>query len=275
MAYISYIPFIWRRIKIRGLKIAGLHTHLLLPHQHLVETMLHPFKAGLEWYLKAIGFFIGLPLIKIDLMSFDAIHTPGCNFDSIENNKIYEIPLWIDIDKIPQIDEKFQTFTVLFTGRKTWEKGWSTFCKVVSELKRMNHDFQFLCTGEGRNGIEGLGFLDENELLCVYKRSHVVVYPSIADIFGLVILEAASCGTPIITTPIDAHSRQHLPVLYARSTDNFTKAILSIHTLWTEHPKMYDDWCNKLQTSATSFDVKRIFPQFEKMLENVNKQLHF
>lgn len=269
VAYINYVPFIWRRMRIRGSKVAGLHTHLLLSRQYLSETILHPLRAGFEWCLKTIGCFAGLPLIKIDLTSFDAIHMPGSEIGLRDNSKIYKIPLWIDVTRVPEVDGKYETFTVLFAGRKTWEKGWFTFCETALRLRRMGYDFRFICTGEGRKGIHGLGFLSENKLLCVYKRSHVVVYPSIADIFGLVILEAAACGTPVITTPIDAHLRQHLPVLYARDTDDFTKAILYTYTLWKEHPNKYDDWCKKLQTSATRYDVSKTLPLFEKMLESV------
>lgn len=270
VAYINYIPFIWRRMKIKGVKIAGLHTHLLLPHQHLAETVLHPLSAGFEWYLKTISFVALLPLIKnIDLTSFDAVHIPGGNINLRDRSRIYKIPPWIDVNKIPQTEEKFKTFTVLFAGRKTWEKGWPTFCEVTLKLKRMGYNFRLLCTGEGYDGIHGLGFLSDEELLHVYRRSHVVVYPSIADVFGLVILEAAACGTPVVTTPIDVHLRQQLPLLYARVTNDFIRAILYTHSLWKEYTDRYGDWCKKLQTSVMKYDVSKIFPIFEKMMEDV------
>lgn len=270
VAYINYIPFIWRRMEIKGVKIAGLHTHLLLPHQHLAETVLHPLSAGFEWYLKTISFVALLPLIKnIELTSFDAVHIPGGNIDLRDRSRVYKIPPWIAVNKIPRAEEKFKMFTVLFAGRKTWEKGWPTFREVTLKLKRLGYNFRFLCTGEGHDGIHGLGFLSEDELLRVYKRSHVVVYPSIADMFGLVILEAAACGTPVVTTPIDVHLRQQLPLLYARVTNDFIRAILYTHSLWKEYADRYGDWCKKLQTSATKYDVSKIFPIFEKMMEDV------
>lgn len=269
VTYVNYVPFMWRRMRIKGLKVAGLHTHLLLPQQHLAETIMHPVKAGFEWCLKSIGSFAAMPLTKIDLASFDAIHIPGGDVDLRNNYEIYKIPLWIDCGKIPQVDGRFKTFTVLFSGRKTWEKGWPTFCEVAQRLKNMGYSFRFLCTGEGQNDIRGLGFLSENKLLRAYRRSHVVLYPSIADIFGLVILEAAACGTPVITTPIDAHSKQRLPVLYARGINDFIRAILYTYMLWKTHPNKYDEWCERLQTSARRYDVSRIFPLFGKMLEDL------
>jgi glycosyltransferase involved in cell wall biosynthesis/2-polyprenyl-3-methyl-5-hydroxy-6-metoxy-1,4-benzoquinol methylase len=272
IAYINYVPFIWRRMRLKGVKVAGLHTHLLLPRQHLAETVLHPLKAGCEWYIKAISFATFLPIINIDLASFDAVHIPGPNVSLRDPSRAYRIPLWIDMKKIPQAEEKFEKFTVLFSGRKTWEKGWSMFCEVVSNLKQEGYDFSFLCTGDGHGAIHGLGFLNDDELFNVFKRSHIVVYPSIADMWGLVILEAAACGTPVVTTPIDAHLNQNLPVLYAKNTEEFVKSILYTYLLWKESPDNYGTWCKRLHRNAAKYDVDKIFPMFEKMLENVLSQ---
>ena len=201
-------------------------------------------------------------------MAFDAAHIPLGDFSLPEKVRLYKIPLWIDLEKVPdKKPPKFDRFTVLFVGRKTWEKGWFTFRKISERLGRTDSDFSFLCSGQGEGYVRGLGFLNEDELFDVYQRSHVVVYPSIADVFGLVILEAAACGVPIVTTPIGVHIEQKLPLLYATDTDEFAKAILRVHTLWKEEPYRYADWSKKLRMSAQKYDVKRVFPMFEKMLK--------
>jgi glycosyltransferase involved in cell wall biosynthesis len=269
IAYINYAPFIWRKMKIKGIRLAGLHTHLVLPNQHIKETLTHPFNAGFEWYAKAVGFAFLLPLVKTDLMSFDAVHIPSGDFSLYGKNRLYKIPLWIDMSKIPRRKSaKFERFTILFTGRKTWEKGWFMFCEVSSRLKQMGYDFRFLCTGKGHDHIRGLGFLSEDELFDIYQRSHVVLYPSIADVFGLVILEAAACGVPVVTTPITVHKDQRLPVLYARDISEFVKALLHVHSIWKEQIDRYQTWCDSLRKHAEKYDVDRIFPIFEKMLED-------
>ncbi|MEM4704594.1 MAG: glycosyltransferase [Candidatus Bathyarchaeia archaeon] len=269
IAYVNYAPFVWRRMHVKGAKIAGLHTHLLLPEQHLKQTLAHPFEAGYEWFAKTTAFAFLLPLLKMDLYSFDAAHIPLGDF-SIRGTKLYKIPLWIDLKKIPRENlTKFDKFTVLFAGRKTWEKGWNTFCKTCSLLRQKGQDFAFMCTGEGKEGVQGLGFLPENELYRVYQRSHVVVYPSIADVFGLVILEAAACGTPVVTTPIKVHVDQNLPLHYGENPHEFAEAILNINALWRENPHEYNKLSEKLLKSAEEYDVKRVFPLFEKMLRDI------
>lgn len=268
IAYVNYTPLMWRRIKIRGKTIAGLHTPLILPKQHIVETLIHPRDAGYEWYTKAVGFALLLPLLKIDLTLFDAVHIPITGFGLFGQQRIYEIPLWIDINTIPQIEtSKFEKFTILFVGRKAWEKGWLAYRKIASTLRRSGYDFEFVCTGKGCGEVKGLGFLNDEELFEVYQRSHVVVYPSVADVFSLVILEAAACGVPLITTPIDAHVNQGLPLLYSKNIDDFIKAILRVNSVWKERPERYFALSKNLRDSAGKYSINGIFPKFERMFE--------
>jgi glycosyltransferase involved in cell wall biosynthesis len=55
--------------------------------------------------------------------------------------------------------------------------------------------------------INYLGVLQQEELAKVYAAADVFVFPSKTDTFGLVILEAMACGTPVaaypVTGPID------------------------------------------------------------------------
>ena len=52
-----------------------------------------------------------------------------------------------------------------------------------------------------------LGVLTQDELAKVYSSADVFVFPSLTDTFGLVLLEALACGTPVaaypVTGPID------------------------------------------------------------------------
>lgn len=44
------------------------------------------------------------------------------------------------------------------------------------------------------------GYLGEDEIVNLYRAAAVLVYPSMAEGFGLPVLEAFSCGTPVITS---------------------------------------------------------------------------
>jgi glycosyltransferase involved in cell wall biosynthesis len=47
-----------------------------------------------------------------------------------------------------------------------------------------------------------LGVLQQTELAEVYSAADVFVFPSKTDTFGLVLLEAMACGTPVAAFPV-------------------------------------------------------------------------
>lgn len=50
-----------------------------------------------------------------------------------------------------------------------------------------------------RNNIFSLGFVEENDLISLYNAATIFVMPSLYEGFGLPILEAMSCGCPVVT----------------------------------------------------------------------------
>ena len=93
----------------------------------------------------------------------------------------------------------------LFVGRVSYEKNIETYLqmpfegsKVVcgvgpleAELKAKYPD------------VTWLGLLPRKELASVYASADVFVFPSRHETFGLVMLEAMACGTPVAAFPVD------------------------------------------------------------------------
>lgn len=93
----------------------------------------------------------------------------------------------------------------LFVGRVSYEKNIASFLampwhgsKVVcgvgpleNELKKKFHD------------VTWLGVLPRSELAKVYASADVFSFPSKNETFGLVMLEAMACGTPVAAYPVD------------------------------------------------------------------------
>jgi glycosyltransferase involved in cell wall biosynthesis len=89
---------------------------------------------------------------------------------------------------------------------------------VVAAVRRQRPDVRLVRVGgpftadqrrlarelEIEDAIVVLPFLDRSTLAAVYRRCALVLLPSEREGFGLPVLEALACGTPIITSDIDA-----------------------------------------------------------------------
>lgn len=93
----------------------------------------------------------------------------------------------------------------VFVGRVSYEKNIETFLKMSFEGSKV------VC-GVGpleRNlkskysDVTWLGLLPRTELSTVYASADVFVFPSRNETFGLVMLEAMACGTPVAAYPVD------------------------------------------------------------------------
>ncbi len=55
-----------------------------------------------------------------------------------------------------------------------------------------------------RDRVRWTGYLPDGELVRTYQRSHVLAMPSLYEGFGLPVLEAMACGTPVVCSAIGA-----------------------------------------------------------------------
>jgi glycosyltransferase involved in cell wall biosynthesis len=102
-------------------------------------------------------------------------------------------------DRLPTDAPRF-----LYVGRVSYEKNIQAFLEtdlpgskwvcgvgpLEASLRRKYPD------------VHWLGILPKRELAAVYASADVMVFPSKADTFGLVMLEAMACGTPVAAYPV-------------------------------------------------------------------------
>lgn len=74
---------------------------------------------------------------------------------------------------------------LVICGMKSW--GYTCFAKTVKELN-LQHKIVFK------------GYIPHSELKPIYTNASLFVFPSLIETFGLPILEAMSCGIPVITS---------------------------------------------------------------------------
>ena len=94
-----------------------------------------------------------------------------------------------------------------FFGRLVMEKGISVFCDTIAELTRRNVKLRVLVVGDGPardwfgnrlpNAIF-IGFQSGPALPRALASMDILLNPSVTETFGIVTLEAMSCGVPVV-----------------------------------------------------------------------------
>lgn len=102
---------------------------------------------------------------------------------------------------------------ILFVGARRSVKNFPRLASAVAEVLRSRNDLMLVCAGQDFNRAEGrmleqLGIADrvtqlqasDSQLKRLLIHARCMVYPSVYEGFGLPIVEAFSCGTPVVTS---------------------------------------------------------------------------
>jgi glycosyltransferase involved in cell wall biosynthesis len=104
--------------------------------------------------------------------------------------------------------------TLLYAGRVARDKQLEFLRSLYRQLRDRYPELNLIVAGDGPyledyrssfNGDERVfftGLLDQNILPYVYSGADLFVFPSTADTFGMVVLEAQACGLPAVVSDI-------------------------------------------------------------------------
>jgi glycosyltransferase involved in cell wall biosynthesis len=152
----------------------------------------------------------------------------------------------------------------LFVGRVSYEKNIDAFlnlplqgCKVVcgvgpleSKLKARFPD------------VTWMGVLPRAELAAVYRAADVFVFPSKSDTFGLTMLEAMACGTPVAAYPVEGPIDVIGTSQAGAMNDDLTQAVASALAIDRSEPPR----------RAAQFANSTVTLQFVEMLAPISYQ---
>ncbi len=191
----------------------------LFPEQHSLHT---------RWYLRA--------LVPAILRASDGIITVSesakadiLKFGKVKDDNVCVIPLGVEerfrqirderslsmIRKKYSLEREFILFVGMIEPRKNLENLVDAFltdslpqlCDLVlagsfgwgySEL------LQKIGASNNKGCIRMPGYVDDTDLPALYSAATAFVYPSFYEGFGLPILEAMACGTPVITSSVSS-----------------------------------------------------------------------
>lgn len=132
-------------------------------------------------------------------------------YDGIELDSIFRIPYGVDENKFLEPKRKYSNskIQVLFIGEVNQRKGIRQVLEAAKKIASNNIVFNIV--GLGREYCSDLyepyskyvnfmGRVPFDELLNQLKTSHIFLFPTMGEGFGLVLLEAMAAGLPVITT---------------------------------------------------------------------------
>lgn len=129
--------------------------------------------------------------------------------NGIPENKIFVLNLGVDTEKFKRKENYINDkFVVLFVSSITKRKGLVYLIKAFKEIKKDDMELivigpsadDFEAVKKNKNILNYIPFLHHEELLKFYHKASIFVFPSVLDSFGQVVLEAMSCGLPVIIT---------------------------------------------------------------------------
>lgn len=199
----------------------------------------------------------------------------------IPEQKIRIIPNGIDLKEyeIPKASKKAGQFC--YIGRLVFYKNLET---VIRAIKTIN--CRFLIAGVGPDeerlkklakelGIEKkvifLGRISNNEKIKLLKESRFLVQPSVIEGFGITIIEAFACKTPVISSNV-----MPLPELVKDNLNGFTVPAFGIQE-WKKTIKIMlksPNLCKKLGNNSYKFvkdnySIEKVVDKLESLYEEL------
>ncbi len=226
VAYTFYHPLSSLNFRVRGRKIASFHSQAFFLRSISPSYGLVPAVAS--YGTRIIG--------PIELRTFDAIHTHFPQ-PTIKHRNTYIIPGWVDTNVFKPASAKYDQFTVLFSGRALWQKGWDIYVKLARRMKELGIRFLYV-GGDAKDAvIQSLGFQwNASALSQIYNRSHVLMNPVRVDTFGRVAIESMACVPydTLVSSPssiVKKHTRLHNGTVVTVETESGNSL-----TLTPNHP---------------------------------------
>lgn len=241
--YLTYNPLSGINFKVKGPKIAGIHSHCYW----------QPF-ALRYGFLPNLANFVHMITKRWDLEKYDAIHIVTSIY-YINHRNVYFIPNFVDNKLYSPTGPKYNEFTIGFSSRKCWQKGFDIFLK----LKNILSDIRFVET----NNIPEMGMPQ------FYSQNHLTIVPARVDTFGLSIVESMLCKTPVLSSGLDTHKSLQLPIRYAQTIDEYIKEIEILRDMF--ETEAYRPLMNDCRKSALKFDKDIVIDQLETMFMRVGR----
>lgn len=232
-----------------------------------------------------------LPFFKAFLRAFDGYHVLNKEvyfyLQKMGLNNIYFIPNGVDtrIFQLCHNPSNSQFFNVLFTGRLTEDKGADILVRIIEYFNKKIkiRNVKFIVTGSGPlsdkiravakkyENVNYIGFVNSETLLNVYRSANLFLIPSRTEGVPLRLLEAQSCGLPVVGSKIPGISDIIVNGKTGRLIDvddvkGFSEAIKDYYKIWHASPGEYYKMNKAIREYIVrNYDFTIVINKLEKM----------
>jgi glycosyltransferase involved in cell wall biosynthesis len=258
-----------------------------------------PIIGGFHSFLRDDLFWqhLYVPLMKHTLRAFDAVHVLNNQLLKVfQSQKIdtFFIPNGVDTSVFDLCEPPLSssTFKVLFVGRLAEEKGVKVLIKIVKGVNLIsNMTVKFVIAGTGPlqtelqealkdANVKFLGHIPHREIHKLYRNSSMLLLPSFIEGMPNSVLEAQSCGLPVVGSNVPGISdiiRNGSGILVdLGDVDGFVNAINYYYRLWKTEPSKYRESSLAIRDyTIQNFDWNKIDKKIEAMfIEIAAKKRH-
>jgi glycosyltransferase involved in cell wall biosynthesis len=220
-------------------------------------------------------------------------------YGEVKGNKTVHFPLCVDTDRFSFAEDPRAVrkelglpleSRILFTVRRLVARmGFESLIAAMSYVVKEVPDVLLFIGGKGflenslraqvrklhlESTVEFLGFVSEENLPKYYQAADLFVLPTMAlEGFGLVTIEALSCGTPVVATPIGANPEVLGPLGKQFLCQDRTPEALAERIIWflnrgfnTELRRHCRDYC------VSNFNVEKVVSSIEEVLKSASQR---
>ena len=269
-----FLYLFFRRKIIRPV-IAGFHTSLE-PKQHLLHAVYYPI------FIKALKFFSAYHVLTRYLRR--VLHHWGFK-------NVYFIPNGVNTKEFGLCHSPLnkESFNVLFAGRLVSEKGIDTLMEIINYVnERLKiQEIEFTIAGSGPfedkvravaqkyKNVDYLGFVNPEVISKVYMNANLFLIPSKMEGMPLSLLEAQSCGLPVVGSKIPGIFDVIINgktgcLVNVGNVKGFAEAIKKYYELWRDSPEEYYNMNKTIRDHIVrNYDWNIVIDRLEVMFKSL------
>lgn len=197
------------------------------------------------------------------------------SFPSFRSEKVFLLPYPSSI-QTSSYNYHPKKYRLIWVGNEPLRKGLLYCAQANVILKKMYRDVDFRIIGTVSpalqetypfNTLHFLGKLDKEQLLEEYCSAEAYVFPTLSEGFAGTIIEAASCGCPIITTHCSGVDIDSFPALFIRERD--VDSIVQQVSLLFEDSGLRDNYSRQVYSYSKHFSPAK----YESTLTSILKSI--